>query len=231
MTMKPNIEQYPLLQEVQKEFLALWPKIEEARKHDNRALLVDLIQPFIKKVNVYLTTLDNTEEEELVYKQVIRKLKTYLINSAWGKGRPQVDQQKSLDNIDYLMQEIVGGDSNVKAGGVFHQNPSNERSVAMRDVNTNSDQKKYAPSAQNSLDIPFDLCNNSDGAGLVEESNTPPVDSKAPSPAPLQEDGPFSIEDFMPKNLAIENPVEPESTEPITLIQALEEMIRIAEET
>lgn len=223
--MKPNITEFPLLQEVQKEFLTLWPKIEEARKHNNRALLVDLIQPFIKKVNVYLTTLDNTEEEELVYKQVIRKLNTYLINSAWGKGRPKVDQQDKLDNIDSLMQQIVGG-------GVFHQSPSNEPSVAMRDVNTMPDQKKYAPSAQNSLDIGFHSCDNSVGAGDTQEEARHPADSSFQDPAPCYEDGPFSIEDFMPNRSAIENPAELESetSEPITLRQVLEEMIRIVED-
>jgi hypothetical protein len=50
-----------------------------SRERSNRALLLDLTQPFIKKPNAYMSDPDITEEEENTYKQVIRKLKVYLV--------------------------------------------------------------------------------------------------------------------------------------------------------
>lgn len=225
--MRTSIKQYPALEEIKKEFLTLWPRIEDARKHNNRALLVDLTKPFMNKLSAYVSREGITEEEEITCKQVIRKLKVYLINAFWGRSEKEetlkVDQGKSgneVDNIDYLMQEIVGG-------GLFHENPSSERGVDMRDVKIYPDQKNTMNSDHFPLDIPFHLCNNGPGVELEDGAQkTPPTNPESFGSAPFTEDGPFSIEDFLPSGSRVVDP-EPE----ITLVDALREMIRIAEES
>jgi hypothetical protein len=60
------------------------PLIEDAARHNNRALLVDLVKPYIQYIEEnYDNCID--EEEEQAAKAIISWLKAYLIDNAWDK--------------------------------------------------------------------------------------------------------------------------------------------------
>jgi hypothetical protein len=68
---------------LRKEFNTLLPRIRDCEKHKNRALMLDLINPLIKKVEKKLNSPLNKEEHREEYVRALRMLKQFVIMSAW----------------------------------------------------------------------------------------------------------------------------------------------------
>jgi hypothetical protein len=115
------------------------PLIEDAAKHNNRALLVDLVKPYIQYIE---ENFDNCvdENEEQAAKAIISYLKAYLINTAWDKGKHKspetVGGEGTHDKGLHLYEDegAQGTEDEDKGAGVVQANTHDGTSNAMREV-------------------------------------------------------------------------------------------------
>lgn len=169
------------------------PLIEDAAKHNNRALLVDLVKPYIEYIE---ENFDNCvdEDEEQAAKGVVSWLRAFLIDTAWDKGIQQSPETVGVEGThDRCIQQCTEEDARDtdKGVGVVQANTHDGTLDAMREVllptdhfeNVSPDHSAHGKrkrgqtvnmcpeiletGKKNLLDIGNDMCDSSGAAGDI----------------------------------------------------------------
>ncbi len=129
-----------------KELETVLPRMEEADKHDNRKLVVDLMNYVTEKIDKNRLLPSCTKEYKKVYRDIEKQLRVYLINTAWKNLRDQgrlpyqrkAKEEAERKRIEAQEGERAGakrkGKLSEKAAGVVQANTKEKRSRDIREV-------------------------------------------------------------------------------------------------